>query len=325
MLGTGAWGTALALVLATHCERVYLWGRDPAKVEAIRATRTNAKNLAGIPLPPAIIPISDLRLVPAAVASAVIATPYQTLRHVLGLVKAEAPGIKAVACANKGIELGSHLLAHQICAECLGPDTDIGIISGPNFAREVAEGRPAAITVAANHSRYGRELVTRLHTEKFRPYASDDLVGVAVGGAVKNVLAIAAGISDGLNLGANSRAALITRGLAEISRLGTALGGRKETFMGLSGLGDLVLTCTDDTSRNRRFGIALGRGTTLTEAVVAIGLVEGIATAEAVVALADRFGVNMPISTQVTLALRGVTSPLQAVAALLARDPVTEH
>ncbi len=323
--GAGAWGTALALVLAANGGPVYLWGRDRAAIERMASIRENAIHLPGIPLPAAIEPVADLARVPPGVATVLLATPFQAQRDVLALLVQAMPAVCRFVSAAKGVELASHRLGHEIMADVLGAATPVALLSGPTFAREVAEGRPAAITVAASDWAFGHELVGRLHGPQFRPYLTDDLVGVAVGGALKNVLAIAAGVADGLGLGANSRAALITRGLAEIARLGSALGGRMETFMGLSGLGDLVLTCTDDQSRNRRFGLALGRGQSITEALAESGLVEGMPTAVAAVALAARRGVQMPIAEQVAGMLRDERSPREAVTALMGRDPGVEY
>jgi glycerol-3-phosphate dehydrogenase (NAD(P)+) len=324
VLGAGAWGTALALVLAYRAERVYLWGRDAAAQRRIAVERVNRRYLPDIHLPPTISLVESLRELPAEVTTAILVTPFQTLRGVLSLLREDAPQVRQLACAAKGLEAGTHLTAPQIAAEVCGPDVPIAILSGPNFAREVAQGLPAAITVASSTTEFGAELVERLYSPRFRPYLTDDLTGVAIGGGVKNVLAIAAGISDGLGLGANSRAALITRGLAEITRLGTALGGRPETFMGLSGLGDLVLTCTDDLSRNRRFGLAIGRGQALAAARAEIGLVEGIATAAEVSLLARGIGIEMPIANQVAATLSGEVTPAEAAAALMSREPGTE-
>lgn len=316
VMGAGAWGTALALSLARAGQRVFLWGRDAARMAALATARENTRYLPGIPLAPSIIPLSSLDALPG-VTTVILATPLQATRAVMEF--ARTCGLSRFVCTAKGIETGSCLLVHEIVASVL-PDASVGIISGPSFAREVAEGRPTALTVATRDMAFGRALVASLHTPCLRPYLTDDVTGVAVGGAVKNVLAIAAGIADGLALGANSRAALITRGLAEMARFGLALGGRAETCMGLSGLGDLVLTCTDDQSRNRRFGIALGRGMSPLEAERHTGLVEGILTAAAVSERALRHAVDMPICTQVARTLRGDCAPAEAVRSLMTRD-----
>ncbi len=324
VLGAGAWGTALASVLAAGGRRVPLWGRDTAALRALDATRENARYLPGIRLPDSLDVVERLEDLPFDCTQAVLATPCQATREICRTLAAVAPRVRGIVCAAKGLERATGRLVHEVVREELGATLDVAVLSGPNFAREVAERRPAAVTIAADHPDFGAALLAAFHTAFFRPYLSDDLVGVAVGGSVKNALAIAAGIGDGLELGANSRAALITRGLAEIARLGVALGARAETFMGLSGLGDLVLTCTDDLSRNRRFGLALGRGASPATAAN-VGLVEGAATAPAVAALAARLHVEVPIVDQVAAVLAGRTAPAAAVAALMAREPGTEH
>ncbi len=318
VMGAGAWGTALALSLARASQQVFLWGRDVASMAAMARTRENSRYLPGIALPASITPISSLAALPCAVTTVLLATPLQATRAVIAL--AIARGLRQFVCTAKGIETESCLLVHEIVTSVLPDARAIGIISGPSFAREVAEGRPTALTVATGDLAFGQAMVASLHTACLRPYLTDDMVGVAVGGAVKNVLAIAAGIADGLELGANSRAALITRGLAEMARFGAALGGRTDTFMGLSGLGDLVLTCTDDQSRNRRFGLALGRGMTPADAERTTGLVEGRLTAAAVSARARHCAVDMPICMQVARTLRGDCTPAEAVHSLMTRE-----
>lgn len=318
VMGAGAWGTAMAIAIARAGRHVLLWGRDTSAVSLMAHTRENSRYLAGVPLPESLELLSHLTALPGGTDTAVLATPLQTTREMLGLARAH--GLTRFVCTAKGIETGSGRLVHEIVADAAPDSTEVAIVSGPSFAREVAEGRPTALAVASANGIFAREIATSLHSPSLRPYLTDDVVGVAVGGAVKNVLAIAAGIGDGLTLGANSRAALITRGLAEMARLGEALGGRRETFMGLAGLGDLVLTCTDDQSRNRRFGLALGQGRSLTDAQSVVGLVEGLPTAEAVTARAMRCEVDMPICAQVARTLRGDCTPAEAVQALMARD-----
>ena len=318
VLGAGAWGSALAISMARAGCRVFLWGRDRRHLEAISAEGQNSRYLPGIPLPSGLKVLPDLGDLPSEVDTAVLATPLQTTRQVLEGI--QTAGVRRFVCTAKGIESGSLLLVHEIVASVVEEPHEIAIVSGPSFAREVAEGRPTALTVATRAREFGEHLCACLHSATLRPYVTEDVTGVAVGGAVKNVLAIAAGIADGLALGANSRAALITRGLAEMARFGVALGGRTETFMGLAGLGDLVLTCTDDQSRNRRFGKALGRGETLADALGQIGLVEGIPTAEAVMARAMRAEVDMPICAQVARTLAGQCTAAQAVEALMRRE-----
>ncbi len=318
VMGAGAWGTALALCFARTGRRVYLWGRDPDRMQAMARSYENSRYLPGIKLPRSVLPISDLGALPTTVMTAILATPLQTTREMLQL--ALAHGMQQFVGTAKGIETGTGMLGHEILLAVSPAFAQIALLSGPSFAREVAEGRPTALSVATRHTEFGRALVAGLYGPTLRPYLTDDLVGVAVGGAVKNVLAIAAGIADGMSLGANSRAALITRGLAEMARFGEALGGRPETFMGLAGLGDLILTCTDDQSRNRRFGLALGRGSSPALAERQIGVVEGISTAAAVGERATACRVEMPICTQVARTLRGDCTPAEALCALMARE-----
>ena len=324
VLGAGAWGTALALALSRNdTNEVFLWGRDSAAIAAMRHSGINERYLPGISLPAQLNLIVDNDF-PSDTEIVIAAVPFQTLRGVLGSFISKMGPPEVVACACKGIEKGSFLRADQIVGALCPDRTTFAVLSGPNFALEVARELPAAMTIATQDHNWGRELVSRFHSKSFRPYFSADVIGVEIGGAIKNVMAIAAGICDGLNLGANSRAALITRGLAEISRFGIAQGGQIETFMGLSGLGDLVLTCTDDKSRNRRFGLQLAAGLNVKDAVEKIGLVEGATTAAALVALARQLEIEMPISEEVAATIAGTTTPDQAVRNLLARDPVAE-
>ncbi|MBM4228754.1 MAG: NAD(P)-dependent glycerol-3-phosphate dehydrogenase [Gammaproteobacteria bacterium] len=318
VMGAGAWGTAMAIAIARAGRRVFLWGRDTTAIAGFAHTRENSRYLPGAALPDLLQPLPDLKALPAGTDTVVLATPLQSTREMLALAKLH--GLSRFVCTAKGIETGSGRLVHEIVADAAPECEDVAIVSGPSFAREVAEGRPTALAVASASGNFAKEIATSLHSPSLRPYLTDDVAGVAVGGAVKNVLAIAAGIGDGLRLGANSRAALITRGLAEMARLGEALGGRRETFMGLAGLGDLVLTCTDDQSRNRRFGLALGQGHSPQEAEATVGLVEGLPTAQAVTARAMRCQVDMPICAQVARTVRGDCSPAEAVQALMTRE-----
>lgn len=323
VLGAGSWGTALAIAAARSGERVSLYGHDPAQIAELAATRENRKYLPGIRLPDNVEVLADL---PAALLTArevLIAVPCQALRETVQHVVAARSDV-AIAWACKGLEQETGRLFDQMIRDC-APKAALAVVSGPTFAREVAIGLPAAVTVAASDPAFAASLVNHLHSDVLRAYVTDDLAGVQVGGAIKNVIAIAAGISDGLRLGANSRAALITRGLAEITRLGIRCGGRPETFMGLSGLGDLVLSCTDDQSRNRRLGRLLATGETLATAMPHAGsVIEGVATARTVAALAVRLGIQMPISTAVSRVLQGICTPADAVRELLAREPAPE-
>jgi glycerol-3-phosphate dehydrogenase (NAD(P)+) len=322
VFGAGAWGTALALAFCRHHE-VVLWSREADEIAQLRRDRENRRYLPGIAFPAPLQLADDL----ASAARAdmhLIATPLAGLRATARALHQAAPGIPLLwAC--KGLEAGSGKLAHQIVAEELGSAAPCGALSGPSFALEVARGLPAAITLASSDREFAAHWVKILHDPHLRLYANDDLIGVEVGGAVKNVMAIAAGVADGMGFGLNARAALITRGLAEITRLGIILGGRRDTFMGLAGLGDLILTCTGDLSRNRQVGLLLAEGKTLPDILVALGHVaEGVSTAHEVAGLAARLGVDMPITTAVDGVLRGELSARAAVEQLLARDPKQE-
>ncbi len=325
MLGAGSWGTALAMLMAENGSPVRLWDHDSARLAILRAERCNARDLPGTSFPGGLMLADDLVAAISGVRDIVIAVPVGALRGLCRQLRdAGARGL-SIALACKGIEAGSHCLVYQVVEGVLGADCATALLSGPTFAAEVAAGLPAALTVASSHRALAARLVKRLHNGAFRAYTSEDVTGVAVGGAVKNVLAIAAGVADGLGFGANTRAALITRGLAEMTRLGTALGGRHETFTGLAGLGDLVLTCTDDQSRNRRFGLLLGRGRKAADAKATIGsVIEGIGTAHEVDWLARQQGVEMPITEQVVRLLDGTCQAREAVQHLLAREPREE-
>ena len=323
ILGAGAWGTALATALAPR-HAVQLWARDRASVHLLAATRRNERYLPGIDLPVELRCSAELA---PAVAHArrgllLIATPTAALRELLRQLCAAAP-LPPLAWLCKGLERRSAAMAHEIVREELG-EHEAGPLSGPSFAQEVARGLPTALTVAGTATFC--DLVTEaLHGGALRIYSSDDVIGVEVGGAVKNVLAIATGICDALELGLNARAALITRGLAETTRLGCALGAKPETFMGLTGLGDLILTATGDLSRNRRVGLELGRGVTKEAALAKLGHVaEGVQSAHAVRGRARAAHVEMPITEAVCAVLDGALSPSQALDRLLAREPKRE-
>ena len=325
VLGAGSWGTALAILLAGHGHPTRLWGRDPAFMASLARERRNPRYLPDNPFPPALEPVADLDAAVAGCPLVLVAVPSHGFREQIRRTAPLLAPRARLAWATKGLEPDSGRLLHQVAREELGADRPVAVISGPTFAREVAAGLPTAVTVAASDEDCAAAFAALLHGQSFRAYTSTDIVGVELGGAVKNVLAIAAGISDGLGFGANSRAALITRGLAELMRLGEALGGHRETFMGLAGVGDLVLTCTDDQSRNRRLGLYLGQGRTLESALEAIGqVVEGVGTARETVKLRDSTGVEMPITEQVYRMLWEGVTPREAVQALLAREPKPE-
>ena len=327
VLGAGAWGTAIAVAAAARHD-VVLWARDADQLRSLSRDRQNARYLPGIELPATLV-LGDSEASPLSLAQAsdlaIIATPMAGLRDMLAQLRGyERP----VAWLCKGFEAAveSHdgLLGHEVKAQ-VAPDLLAGALSGPSFAQEVARGQPTALVAASDQAEVREALVAAFHGGNLRVYANDDLPGVEVGGAVKNVLAIATGLCDGLNLGLNARAALITRGLAEMTRLGVALGARPETFMGLSGLGDLVLTATGDLSRNRQVGLLLAQGLSLQEAVESLGHVaEGVYCARTVVRRAQRLGLDMPISGAVLALLDGELRPAEAVAALMGRGPVSE-
>jgi len=306
---------------------VTLWARDAGQVAEMQAARSNARYLPGIGLPPSLaVAGGDVAALARAADLVIVATPMAGLRGMLARLRGcTAP----VAWLCKGFEAAENkesfgLLAHEVRAQ-VAPDLIAGVLSGPSFAQEVARAQPTALVAASEHASVREALVRAFHSPSLRVYANDDIVGVEVGGAVKNVLAIATGLCDGLQLGLNARAALITRGLAEITRLGLALGARVDTFMGLSGLGDLVLTATGDLSRNRRVGLLLAQGQTLDQAVASLGHVaEGVYCARTVVQRARHLGVEMPISEGVVALLDGRLRPAEAVAALMEREPKGE-
>lgn len=320
VLGAGAWGTALAIAAAPRHD-VLLWARDAAQAEAMRTQRCNERYLPGIAVPASLRIETDRAAALGHAADGgglcVVATPMAALREQLLSLP---PGLPALWLC-KGFEAGSGLLGHEIARE-LRPEAPCGVLSGPSFALEVARGQPTALVAASASAALADAATAAFHADALRVYSSSDVVGVEVGGAVKNVLAIATGILDGLpGAGLNARAALITRGLAEMSRLGVALGARADTFMGLSGLGDLVLTATGDLSRNRKVGLLLAAGQTLTAALASLGHVaEGVPSAPTVLARARSLGVEMPITAAVVAVLEGRITPQQALALLMARS-----
>lgn len=325
VLGAGSWGSALAIQLARNGVATRLWGRDAVQMAQMEAQRCNATYLPEIPFPALLAATADLAWAIEGGSAILVAVPSQAFRNTLHQITPLLRDGVPLAWATKGLEPGQAKLLHQVVSEELGSDYPTAVISGPTFAAEVARGLPTAVTVASSRAEVAQFFAGCLHGAAFRAYTSSDVVGVELGGAVKNVLAIAAGIADGLGFGANTRAALITRGLAEMMRLGTAFGAQPETFMGLAGLGDLVLTCTDDQSRNRRVGLALGRGLSLAEALAAIGqAVEGVKTAPEIVRVARERGIEMPIIEQVYRVLYENCSPQAAVTALLGREPKAE-
>ncbi|CAN7567645.1 NAD(P)H-dependent glycerol-3-phosphate dehydrogenase [Polaromonas sp. LjRoot131] len=333
VIGAGAWGTALAVSSASR-HQVTLWARDAAQLAGLRSARTNARYLPGIALPAALaLQGGDTPLAQALAGQdlIILATPVsaargmlQSLRHAGAPVAWLSKGFEAPVAAAASSPSPFGLMVHEIRAQA-APDLRAGVLSGPSFALEVARGQPTALVAASEHAEVRDALVAAFHGATLRVYANDDVVGVEVGGAVKNVLAIATGLCDGLQLGLNARAALITRGLAEMTRLGVALGARAETFTGLSGLGDLVLTATGDLSRNRKVGLLLAQGQTLAQAVASLGHVaEGVYCARTVVQRAAGLGVEMPIAQSVVALLDGKLQPAEAVAMLMGRGPTAE-
>jgi glycerol-3-phosphate dehydrogenase (NAD(P)+) len=320
VLGSGSWGTALAVHLGRTGHRTILWGIETEELVAMTRDRVNNRYLPGVSLPDRVEIEHDFERAVAEADQLLIVVPSHAFREVLERAKPLLSPGQRVAWATKGFELATGKLPHDVATEVLGPEVPTAVLSGPTFAKEVGAGLPSAMVVASGDADYAMQLARGISGESFRAYASSDMVGVEVGGAVKNVLAIGAGISDGLGFGANTRVALITRGLAEMMRLGVALGADRDTFMGLAGLGDLVLTCTDNQSRNRRCGLLLAAGKTPEQAQAEIGqVVEGVLAARAVHDVAERLGVVMPISEQIYRVLYHGAPAKEAVIALMGR------
>lgn len=325
ILGAGSWGTALALLAARNGCQTLLWGHNPDHVAALAHDRQNRRYLPGHTFPERLRVTASLAEVAAFSDLILVSVPSHAFKTTLTQLKPHFAHTPKIAWASKGFNPDDGCLLHQIVAEVFSPQTLAAILSGPTFAGEVAANLPTAITIASSQPQFAKELAGILHGGLFRTYTSADVIGVEVGGAVKNVLAIAAGIADGLGFGANTRAALITRGLNETIRLGIQLGGKQETFMGLAGLGDLILTCTDNQSRNRRFGLALGLGKDRAAAVAEIGQeIEGVAAAKETYLLAQKYGIEMPITEQTYKVLYEGLSPRIAVQNLLAREQKAE-
>lgn len=326
VLGAGSWGTALAILLARNGMQVNLWSHNTEHANLMQKDRENSRYLPGLTLPDNINIVSDFETALAGIKDILIVVPSHAFRNTIQNLKPFLTPSHRIAWATKGLETNSYKLLHQVAREELGDNIPLAVISGPTFAKEVAKGLPGAVTIASKDANFALDWANALHNDHFRAYIGDDVVGVEIGGACKNVVAIAAGIADGLGFGANARAALIARALSEITRLGVSLGAKAETFTGLTGLGDLVLTCTDDQSRNRRTGIAIGKGKNLADAVKEIGqVVEGIATAKEVVSLAKKQNVDMPITEQVYHVLHNNIPPENAVNALFNRTIKAEN
>lgn len=325
VLGAGSWGTALAMLLARNGYPVWLWGHDPAHMARLAEERTNAEFLPGIPFPDSLTTLDRIAAIPAEIDRYLLVVPSHAFRICLDLLRPRINVESQVVWATKGLEPVTSRLLSEVADEVLGNSVAKAVVSGPTFAGEVARNLPTALVVASPDMAVARDVLQWFQGERVRAYSNTDIIGVQLGAALKNVMAIAAGISDGLGFGANARAALITRGLAELSRLGMALGGRRETFDGLTGLGDLVLTCTDNQSRNRRFGLGLGQGRKREEILAELGQeVEGIGTAKEAYTLSQRYDIEMPISEQVYRVLNDGLAPQEAVQNLLSRDPRAE-
>ena len=319
ILGAGAWGTALAVALASR-HSTHLWSRDAAQAAQMVAQRENTRYLPGCRLPDALHISADLGQALAAADLLILGAPLAGLRSVLKQVNASHAALPFLWLC-KGLEAGSGLLPHQVVHEVMDSAATCGALTGPSFALEVARGLPTALTLAATDMAFASSMAHALHGGNLRIYANDDLIGAEVGGAVKNILAIAAGISDGLGLGQNARAALLTRGLAEMTRFGVALGARRATFTGLTGLGDLILTCTGDLSRNRRVGLLLAEGRALDDISRNLGHVaEGVSTTREVAQRAIALGIDMPVTSAVANVLDGRMTPREAVLQLMARE-----
>lgn len=321
VLGAGSWGTALALLIGRNQNQTFLWGRDPQKMLMMSESGENSYFLPGARFPNSLQASSDLEQVLKDSDEVLVVVPSHAFRAMIKQIKAIKPGLKRISWATKGLEPKTQKLLHQVVVEEFGEQIKYAVVSGPTFAGEVADNLPTAVTIASNDNDYAHFLAALMHNPTFLPYLSHDVIGLEIGGAVKNVLAIAAGIADGLGFGANTRAALITRGIAEMMRLALAAGAQKDTLMGLSGMGDLLLTCTDNQSRNRRMGLAIGEGKTVSEAQDEIGqVVEGLETSREIYQLAQKHQVKMPIVEQVYQVIHNGSTPKQAVRILLERD-----
>ena len=326
VLGAGSWGTALSALMARNGHRVTLWGRDAQTIEAIDRRHENPRYLPGIPLPDNLRASTDLAAAMAGADWVLVVVPSHAFTDTVRQLKPLLPAGAGVAWATKGFEPGSGRFLHEVAGDLLGVDVALAVVTGPSFAKEVTLGLPTAVTVHGDSADFVQQVAEALHGPAFRAYTGDDMVGAELGGAMKNVLAVATGVADGMQLGLNARAGLITRGLNEMLRLAAVIGGRPETLMGLAGLGDLVLTATGDLSRNRRLGLALGRGQALADAVREIGqVVESVQTADEVMRQAERHGIDLPISAAVQAVLHGEITPAEGLKQLLAREQKPEY
>jgi len=324
-LGAGSWGTALAIQAARNGNQTLLWGHLPEHIASLAKDRQNKRYLADYAFPDTLEVTDNIQQAAQFSDILLISVPSHVFKETLLKIKPFVGKNVKIAWASKGFNPETGELLHQIVANVFSAETPAAVLSGPSFAQEVAVGLPTAVTIGATQQAFADQLAQMMHSPRFRIYTTTDIISVQIGGAVKNVLAIAAGIADGLGFGANTRAALVTRGIAEILRLNTVLGGQQETLMGLAGLGDLILTCTDNQSRNRRFGIALGQGKGREQAIQEIGQeVEGISAAKETYMLAKKYGVDMPITEQTYRVLYEGLAPLSAVQNLLQRDQKPE-
>jgi glycerol-3-phosphate dehydrogenase (NAD(P)+) len=325
VLGAGAWGTALALLLGRNGNSVRLWSHDPQQVALMQSTRTNPEFLPGFSLPADLSIDHDLQAVLNGVQDILIVVPSDVFSAVLYRIKSLAPVEPRIVWGTKGLDAASGRLLHETVAQVLGDTTPAAVLSGPSFAHELAAGFPTAVSLSGNQPDFLRDLIHRFHGDNLRVYENPDFIGVQLCGVVKNVLAIAVGMADGLQLGANTRCALMTRGMAEMGRLNAALGGKPATLMSLAGVGDFVLTCTDDQSRNRRFGLAIGRGASVQQAALSIGkVIEGLTNTEHVRQLSHRFLIEMPITEEIHKILYHGHAPREVVTNLLKREPKSE-
>jgi len=326
VLGAGSWGTALAALMARHGHQIVLWGRDAKIAAAIDQQHENPRYLPDIPLPENLRATTDLAAALADADQVLVVVPSHAFTQTLRMLAPLRPAKAGVAWATKGFETGSGRFLHEVAEDILGADVPLAVVTGPSFAKEVALGLPTAVTVHGSDVSFAQSVADALHGPAFRAYTGDDMVGAELGGAMKNVLAVATGVADGMQLGLNARAGLITRGLNEMLRLSAAIGGKPETLMGLAGLGDLVLTCTGDLSRNRRLGLALGRGQNLSDAVREIGqVVESVQTADEVMRQAERHNIDLPISSAVRAVLHGELASSDGLQQLLAREQKPEY
>ncbi|HFD12500.1 MAG TPA: NAD(P)-dependent glycerol-3-phosphate dehydrogenase [Crenotrichaceae bacterium] len=325
VLGAGSWGTALAILMARNHHATCLWTQDNEQAISLQETRYNTRYLPDAMFPEGLSVSSDLKTAVTSAEVVLLAVPSQAFAEVLQKIRPYLGSKPTIIWATKGLDPQTGLLLHTVVSKIVSPQSQVAVLSGPSFAKEVASGLPTAITIASPDLDNAEQMADLFRNPQFRVYTSQDIVGVQVGGAIKNILAIATGVADGLGFGTNTRAALMTRGLTEMMRFGIQFGGERETFMGLTGLGDIILTCTDDQSRNRQLGLGLGRGHSFADTVTSIAQeIEGIPTTKTVYQLAQTHGIDMPITEQVYKVLYQGAKPKDAVNNLLSRLPKPE-